>query len=104
MNHALIAISFLIIATALLLTAYRTLEHRALTVGAGVFTLILGGYAAWLAWPTHPAPAPQEPATREERLITIHGFGEPPSLDQRVASEADPPDHIVAKMGCGVCH
>jgi hypothetical protein len=103
MNHALIAISFLTIAAALLLTAFRNPEHRSLTVGAGVFTFILGGYGAWLAWFVQPPQVP-DPDIRGERLITVHGFGEPPSVDQRVPSEENVPERVVAKLGCGVCH
>lgn len=103
MYHALIALSFLVIAVVLLVTAARTSEHRSLTLGAGVFTLILAGYAAWMAWFVPPPPV-TEADTREERLITIHGFGAPPSTVQPAAGEADPPERVVAKLGCGVCH
>jgi hypothetical protein len=103
MNYALIAISFVTIAIALLLTAYRYPEHRSLTLGAGVFTLILGGYAAWLAWFFQPPQAPERKADGE-RLITIHGFGDPATGDQPAGRGANSPEHVVARLGCGVCH
>lgn len=103
MYHALIALSFLAIAVVLFLTAARTPERRSLTLGAGVFTLMLGGYAAWLAWFVPPPPVPV-PDTSGERLITIHGFGAPPSVNEPTAGEEDSPERLVAKLGCGVCH
>ncbi len=103
MYYALIAFAFMVIAAALFLTAARTPEQRSLTLGAGVFTLIVGGYAGWLAWfvPASPVPVLD---TRGERLITIHGFGESPSMGGPAVGEEDSPERIVSRLGCGVCH
>lgn len=68
-----------------------------------MFTLILGGYAAWLAWFVQPQPVP-ELDTRGERLVTIHGFGEPPPADPPAVDDEDTPERVVAELGCGVCH
>jgi hypothetical protein len=101
MVHTLIATSFLIVAVVLLWTAYQTPEFRSITLGAGVLTAILGGYAAWLAWSIPPTSTPE---TRGQRLITIHGFGEPPPVSQRSVMGNETPEEMVAIMGCGVCH
>ena len=106
MNEPLIAISFLTIAAILFLTAVRVPEYRGVTVGAGALTLMLAGYAGWLAWSasSRPVAAPSTP-TGSERLITIHGFGAPPPVPgQPVVSGDETPEEIVAKLGCGVCH
>lgn len=106
MNEALIAISFLAIAAILLLTAVRVPEYRGVTAGAGALTLVLAGYAGWLAWSasSRPVAAPFAP-TGGERLITIHGFGAPPPVPgQPVVSGNETPEEIVTKLGCGICH
>jgi hypothetical protein len=102
MDYALIAASFLTVAVALLSTACRTKEHRGATLGAGVLTLIVGGHAAWLSWSGPAAIA--EPDTAGQRLITIHGFDDPPPVNRRVVAGDEAPEDMVAKMGCGVCH
>jgi hypothetical protein len=100
MNHALLAVSFFVVASAVLLIAWRTAEQRGLTLGVGALALVLGGYAAWLAWVAPPAPEHD----RGERLITIHGFAKPPAPGPLVAHEEDTPEQMITKLGCGVCH
>lgn len=100
MRHALIAVSFLLVAAVLLVTASRTAEQRGITLGAGALALLLGGYAAWLAWLATPPPA--HPGAR---LIAIHGFEEPPPPPMPlVASDDETPEQMITKLGCGVCH
>jgi hypothetical protein len=105
MDYGLIAVSFLTVAVVLLWTAYRTHERRTLILGAGVLGLVAAAHAAWLAWatPREPAP-PSTPATSGQRLITIHGFDDPPPVAPRVVTGEDTPEQIIGKMGCGVCH
>jgi hypothetical protein len=102
-HHALIAVSFLLVAAVLLVTASRTAEQRGITLGAGSLGLLLGGYAAWLAWfaPPPPAPTPHP----GERLTPIHGFEEPPPPSTPlVARDEETPEQMITKLGCGVCH
>lgn len=104
MDYGLIAVSFLTVAVVLLLTAYRTQEHRTLILGAGVLGLVAAGHAAWLAWAALREPAPPSAATSGQRLITIHGFDNPPPVAPRVVTGEETPEQIIVKMGCGVCH
>lgn len=105
MDDGLIAASFLTVAVVLLLTAYRTREHRSLVLGAGVLGLVAAGHAAWLAWssPGEPEP-PSAPASSGQRLMTIHGFDNPPPVARRVVTGEETPEQIIVTMGCGVCH
>lgn len=106
MTFVLIAVPFLLVAFTLLATAARIAEYRWLTLGIGASALVVGGYAAWLAWFVPPPPAPLPPRHDPgERLVPIHGFdAPPPSPTPLVAVEEDTPEQMITKLGCGVCH
>ncbi len=100
MTNVLIAVPFLLIAFTLLATAARIAEYRWLTLGVGASALLVGGYAAWLAWFAPPAPI-SNPAGR---LMTTHGPDPPPAPTPLVAQDEDTPERMITKLGCGVCH
>ncbi|MFZ5875779.1 MAG: hypothetical protein ACOYXU_05150 [Nitrospirota bacterium] len=100
MTNVLIAVPFLLMALILLATAARTPEYRWLTLGVGAAALVVGGYAAWLAWFAPPAPI-SIPAGRP---LAIPGSGAPPASTPLVAQDEDTPERMISKLGCGVCH
>lgn len=100
MTSVLVAVPFLLIALTLLATAARTAEYRWFTLGVGASALVVGGYAAWLAWFAPPAPI-SRPAGR---LMTPPGVNAPPAPTPVVAQDEDTPERMITKLGCSVCH
>jgi hypothetical protein len=104
MTSVLIAVPFLLVALTLLATAVHTAEYRWFTLGVGASALVVGGYAAWIAWFAPPPPSPPAPTPDAgERLMTIHGFEATPRTPL-VAQDEDTPEQMITKLGCGVCH
>jgi hypothetical protein len=100
MTYVLLAVPFLLMALILLATAARTVEYRWLTFGVGSAALVVGGYAAWLAWFAPPAPI-SIPAGRPMARPGSDTPSAPPPL---VAQDEDTPERMITKLGCGVCH